>query len=159
MQYLPGRLPKSATHAFHKDVYDCPASSDYYLFVVRDPLARSRSAFVYGRPDEDGRSSEGKRWEDIKQIYLDCSFSTTNELAALGLADDGGSSEECKQRARDMLRGVVRYEEHLFFNYQYYLESIPYKSNILIIRTEHMEEDWKSEPHIPAQQLEAERGP
>mmetsp|Transcript_16437 Transcript_16437/g.29685 ORF Transcript_16437/g.29685 Transcript_16437/m.29685 type:complete len:83 (+) Transcript_16437:406-654(+) len=29
-----------------------------------------------------------------------------------------------------------------FFNYQYYLESIPHNSKILIIRTEHMEEDW-----------------
>mmetsp|Transcript_16803 Transcript_16803/g.30465 ORF Transcript_16803/g.30465 Transcript_16803/m.30465 type:complete len:428 (-) Transcript_16803:184-1467(-) len=143
-QYLPGRLPKSATHVFHKGVYDCPNTADFYLIVVRDPLARSRSAFVYGRPDEHGQSAERKRWKYIKQFYSDCPFSTANELASMGLTDNGEATDECKQRARDMLRGLVRYEDHMFFNYQYYLESIPHKSNILVIRTEHMEEDWNN---------------
>ena len=139
-QFLPGRLPKSATHVFHKSVYDCPSTADFYLIVVRDPLARSRSAFVYGRPDEYGHSAEG--WRYTEQLYSDCPFSTANELASMGLTDNGEASDECKQRAKDMLRGVARYEDHMFYNYQYYLESIPHKSNILVIRTEHMEEDW-----------------
>lgn len=143
-QYLPGRLPKSATNAFHKDVYDCPSTSSFYLFVVRDPLARFRSAFVYGRPDELDLAGEGKswNWEKIKQLYVDCSFLTASSLASLGLAEDGQATNECKQRAKDLLRGTVRYEDHAFFNYQYYLEAIPHGSNILVIRTEHMDEDW-----------------
>ena len=142
-QNMPGRLAKSATHIFHKDVYDCPDTTDYYLFVVRDPLDRTRSAFVYGRPDEYGRTNEPKYWQAIEQLYLNC-FSTLSSLASLGLADNGGASDECKQRARDMLRGKVRYEDHIYFNYQYYLEAIPPKSKILVIRTEHLEEDWNN---------------
>ena len=54
----------------------------------------------------------------------------------------GIASPECKQRARDMLRGTVRYENHHYYNYQYYYEGIPKGAKILVIRTEHMEEDW-----------------
>lgn len=144
-QYLPGRLPKSAARAFHKDVYDCPVSTDFYLFVVRDPLARFRSAFVYGRPDEYGHTKEGKHWEFVKQLYIDCpTFSTANNLAATGLTEDGEASDECKQRAKDLVRGTAQYEDHIFYNYQYYLAGVPHKSNLLVIRTEHMEEDWNS---------------
>ncbi|KAL7525680.1 hypothetical protein ACHAXR_001551, partial [Thalassiosira sp. AJA248-18] len=144
-QYLPGRLPKSATNAFHKDVYDCPYTTDSYLFPVRDPLARFRSAFVYGRPDENGKSPEHRHMDYIQQLYIDCpTFSTANDLAASGLTEDGEASDECKQRARDLLRGTAQYEDHIFYNFQYYLEAIPEKSNIIVIRTEHMEEDWNS---------------
>ncbi|KAL3810580.1 hypothetical protein ACHAXA_002444 [Cyclostephanos tholiformis] len=141
-QYLPGRLPKAATHIFHKDVYDCQDDSDFFLFVVRDPLERSRSAIAYGRPDVDGNSMKDRRWDQIKKVYLDCGFSSANTLAK-GLSDTGGGSEECKQRARDWLRGTTQYDGHLFYNYQYYFDSVPH-SNFLVIRSEHMTEDWNS---------------
>jgi hypothetical protein len=141
-QFLPGRLPKAATHVFHKDVYDCPEDSDFFLFVLRDPLERSRSAIAYGRPDIDYDSSKDRLWVQKKKIYLDCGFSYASELA-MGLSKIGGASEVCKHRARDMLRGMTQYEGHLFYNYQYYFESIPH-SNIFVIRSEHMAEDWNS---------------
>ncbi len=139
-QYIPGRLPKAATHVFHKDVYDCPDNSNFFLFVLRDPLERSRSAIAYGRPDIDCDSTKDRLCVQKKKIYLYCGFSSASELA-MGLSKNGGSSEECKHRARDMLRGTNQYEGHLFYNYQYYFESIPH-SNILVIRSEHMAEDW-----------------
>ncbi|KAL3780524.1 hypothetical protein ACHAW5_007170 [Stephanodiscus triporus] len=142
-QYLPGRLPKSATHAFHKDVYDCPDDSDFYLFVLRDPLERSRSAIAYGRPDIHYVSNKKRLWEQKQKIYVDCGFSSASELA-MGLSENGRASEECKQRARDMLRGTTQYDGHMFYNYQYYFESIPRPNNILVIRSEHMTEDWNS---------------
>jgi len=115
----------------------------FYLLVVRDPLAWIRSAFVYGRPDEKGFSKEQKHIESIEQLYVDCpSFSTMNELALSGLAAGGEASDECKQRARDLLRGTARFEDHAYYNYQYYMEAIPRESNFLVIRTEHIEEDW-----------------
>ena len=141
-QFLPGRLPKAATHVFHKDVYDCPEDSDFFLFVLRDPLERSRSAIAYGRPDIDCDSSKDRLWVQKKKIYLDCGFSYASELA-MGLSKNGGASEVCKHRARDMLRGMTQYEGHLFYNYQYYFESVPH-SNIFVIRSEHMAEDWNS---------------
>mmetsp|Transcript_23471 Transcript_23471/g.48118 ORF Transcript_23471/g.48118 Transcript_23471/m.48118 type:complete len:445 (-) Transcript_23471:143-1477(-) len=140
--YLPGRLPKSVTHLFHQAVYDCPIETSYYLFVVRDPLARSRSAFVYGRPDKDGNSPHEHHVDNLNRLYNECPFQTMNDLARFGLKEDGFASEKCKSRAVGMMRGVGRFENHHFFNYQYYLESIPKDGNILVIRTEHMEQDW-----------------
>ncbi|KAL7464941.1 hypothetical protein ACHAXS_006723 [Conticribra weissflogii] len=140
--YLPGRLPKSVTHLFHQAVYDCPINTSYYLFVVRDPLARSRSAFVYGRPDKDGNSPHEHQVDNLNRLYNECPFQTLNDLARFGLKEDGFASEQCKSRAVGMMRGIGRFENHHFFNYQYYLESIPKDGNILVIRTEHMEQDW-----------------
>jgi hypothetical protein len=140
--YLPGRLPKAAAHVFHKDVYDCPDDSDYFLFVVRDPLERIRSAIAYGRPDVDCNSTKDRLWDQKKKLYLDCGFSSASALA-IGLSEYGGGTEECKQRARDMLRGTAQYDGHLFYNYQYYFDSVPH-SNFLVIRSEHMTEDWNS---------------
>mmetsp|Transcript_3868 Transcript_3868/g.8577 ORF Transcript_3868/g.8577 Transcript_3868/m.8577 type:complete len:421 (-) Transcript_3868:355-1617(-) len=143
MPYLPGRLPKSTTHLFHQAVYDCPLDTDYYLFIVRDPLARSRSAFVYGRPlDAQGHNPHEHKYEDLKKLYVDCNYQTMNDLARHGLGTEGHASDTCKQRARDMLRGTGRYESHHFFNYQYYNDAIPKDAKIMVIRTEHMAEDW-----------------
>ena len=141
-QYLPGRLPKSATHIFHREVYDCRPDASHYLFIVRDPLARSRSAFVYGRLDEHMMSQEKGYMDNRKRLYIDCPFQTINDLASKGLAKDGTASDECKQRAKDMLMGTVWYETHHYFSYQYYLEALPKDAKILVIRTEHLEEDW-----------------
>ena len=78
--YLPGRLPKSVTHLFHQAVYDCPIDANYYLFIVRDPLARSRSAFVYGRPDKDGNNPHEHQSGNLNRLYNECPFHTSNDL-------------------------------------------------------------------------------
>ena len=141
---LPGRLPAATLHAFHKNVYDCPRATNFYLFVVRDPLARLRSAFVYGREVEHPKRGSHGRHTD--KIYADCPFLSLDELAAFGLAADSdrAASAECRRRARDMLRGTELFMEHAYYNYQFYLETIPPGSDLLVVRTEHMEEDWNA---------------
>ena len=47
---VEGILVERTTHIFHGDVYDCRDDSSYFLFVVRDPIERARSAFNYDRP-------------------------------------------------------------------------------------------------------------
>lgn len=139
-RHLPGQLPEAATNMFHGDVYDCPSTSNFYLFVMRDPLARLRSAFVYGRMFEN--KGEGAMAQRSSKLFTQCAFSSIDELASSGLMENGDASEECKQRARDMVRGNELLVFHTYYNYQFHLEMIPHDSNILVIRNEHMEEDW-----------------
>lgn len=68
---LDGVLPMITTHLFHNDVYNCYDDTAYFLFIVRDPIERAKSAFYYSRPDEDCDSS-------VKELYYpyykDCPF-------------------------------------------------------------------------------------
>ena len=67
-----GILPKITTAVFHKDVYNCEDDSAYYLFVIRDPIDRARSAFNYERP----RSKGARKKARFVEYYDHCSFST-----------------------------------------------------------------------------------
>ena len=47
---LGGLLPQRTTRIFHADTYDCHDDSAYFLFVIRNPVERIKSAFLYDRP-------------------------------------------------------------------------------------------------------------
>ena len=47
---MDGLLPRRTTNMFHADCYDCYDESANFLFVVRNPLERIKSAFLYERP-------------------------------------------------------------------------------------------------------------
>lgn len=47
---MEGLLPRRTTRLFHADTYDCYDDSAFFLFVVRDPLKRIQSDFLYERP-------------------------------------------------------------------------------------------------------------
>jgi hypothetical protein len=70
---LDGVLPMITTHLFHNDVDNCYDDAAYYLFVIRDPVERAKSAFYYNRPDED---CNDMHWEDYEKFYLECPFFT-----------------------------------------------------------------------------------
>ena len=140
--HFDGLLPNATTHMFHGDVYDCPGTSDLYLFAVRDPLARLRSAFVYGRTFE--RRKGGAMGRRSKTLYDACPFPTLHELAARGLAPDGNASAVCKERARAMVRGTELTVFHAYYNYQAHLEAIPHGARLLAMRNEQMAEDWNA---------------
>ena len=138
-QSIQGLLPIITTHAFHRGVYDCQDDAEYYLFVIRDPLARIMSAFNYDRPLNESKSkSELFRTHDF---YLQCPFWTLEEVAQNGLLGSKGSIE-CQRKARDALHGTKEYIPHWFFNYQYYYEFIPRNKKIIVIRNEHIVDDW-----------------
>lgn len=70
---LNGVMPMRTTHLFHTDVDNCYDDPAYFLFLVRDPLERAKSAFYYNRPDPDCNDSE---WETYERYYTHCPFST-----------------------------------------------------------------------------------
>mmetsp|Transcript_29163 Transcript_29163/g.61926 ORF Transcript_29163/g.61926 Transcript_29163/m.61926 type:complete len:437 (+) Transcript_29163:337-1647(+) len=143
-----GQLPKLTTSVFHKDVYNCHDNSAYFLFVVRDPIDRAQSAFNYERPSFSG---DGDDDENVKELYVDCPFWTFEELIQNGVLSpeevsdenkEGPSSETCHARAINSLHGTENHASHLYFNYQYYYEAVPQDAQILVIRNEHLVDDW-----------------
>ena len=158
---VKGVLPKMTTNTFHKDVYNCHDNSAYFLFVIRDPIDRARSAFNYDRPDFDCDDDPSLR---IRQFYMDCPFWTMEEMVQNGLLNSNTNSyynstdddmeatearatptsETCKERAINSLQGTALHGSHLYFNYQYYYESVPQDAPILVIRNEHLVEDWNN---------------
>lgn len=144
----PGLFPTYATHMFHAQMYDCQDDSAYFVFVVRNPLDRMISAFNYDNPSKDWqkfRSEYGeKHYNFRKRLYMDCPFSTFDDLAQLGLSSHGNATEECRQRAAAAIQGTDHFGCHFFFNYQYHFEAIPKNTTIMTIRTEHLIEDWNT---------------
>lgn len=69
---VDGVLPKITTTIFHKDMYNCPVDVSRYLFVIRDPIERARSAFNYDRPDPNDEYIP----PHFSRYYDNCSFST-----------------------------------------------------------------------------------
>eukprot|EP00571_Detonula_confervacea_P003914 CAMPEP_0172325416 /NCGR_PEP_ID=MMETSP1058-20130122/53971_1 /TAXON_ID=83371 /ORGANISM="Detonula confervacea, Strain CCMP 353" /LENGTH=493 /DNA_ID=CAMNT_0013041955 /DNA_START=202 /DNA_END=1683 /DNA_ORIENTATION=- len=150
---ISGLLPIVTTHAFHRGVNDCQDGDGYYLFVVRDPLARILSAINYERPNMTEAEPFDKGYK-TKELYQDCGFWTLEDLAQKGLI--APSSKKCRGRAINAVTGEGTYLIHGYFNYQYYAQfafgtednndasAIPENANILVIRNKHMVQDWNS---------------
>jgi hypothetical protein len=152
-----GRLPHVTTHKIHNEWNGCHNHYfDYYLFVVRDPLARIQSWFTYERPPtiKQQKSRTADRIPDQARLFVDCPFSTLNELAMYGLDLDDAhdeifgdfvqelipSADEqtvldkltvgrrgqnlCQDRAHWAIRGLVGYAVHNRYSYQYYLQQV-----------------------------------
>ena len=148
---LNGLLPQRATRMFHADLYDCYDNSAYFLFVVRNPIERLKSAFLYDRPKSAGwlKHAFPKYYERRKSFYLDCpSYFKMENLVQDGLKKDGTATEECKLRAKYAVSGEQHYSCHMYFNYQFHLDGLPSPdSKILVIRNEHLTQDWNAAEH------------
>jgi hypothetical protein len=158
-EIMDGILPRRTTNMFHADMFDCHDESAYWLFVVRNPLERIKSAFMYERP-------YGINWlkqvfpmyyEKRKAFYIDCPFRYLEDWVRMGLLEKPGSfgrnkgnwaSRECRAMAHHSVWGTRHYLEHMFFNYQFHLEGIPKNAKILTIRNEHMVDDWNQVEHF-----------
>jgi len=142
----PGLLPQYSTHMFHAQIYDCFDRSAYYLFVVRNPLHRLISAYNYDKPRdwERSKNKNPRYYEMTKALYVECGFDTMEDLASNGLSPDGNSSEVCRERAVSSILGTDRFGNHIYYNYQFHLEAVPKGATILVLRTEHLAEDWNA---------------
>ena len=141
---VPGILPIITTHVFHKGVYDCHEDAAYHLYVVRDPLTRVMSALNYERP-EDGEKSPPQTVD----FYSKCSFWTLDDVAQNGLLGKAHVPDACRKHARQALHGTDReLISHWFYNYQFYYEFLPQNKNILVIRNEHIVDDWNGIENI-----------
>jgi Sulfotransferase family len=127
--------------------------TDYYLIVVRNPLERIKSAYPYDRDWHD------RSYAHAHLLYDECPFHTLNDLAARGLdrrrnRDNKNGTAVCQERAYNAIRGYERFGFHLYFNYRHYVHNVHALrhatssgrggSKILILRTEHLVDDWNS---------------
>ncbi|KAL7503251.1 hypothetical protein ACHAXN_001061 [Cyclotella atomus] len=148
----PGLLARYTTHMFHTNIYDCPDDVPYYLFVVRNPLERIKSAFAYDKPKDwdEFRSTMGEKYYWLrKRLYDDCSFDTLEDMALRGLRNQttdakGAADPECQRRAVASLLGTEHFGCHFYYNYQFHVEGIPSNATIVTIRTEHIVHDWNT---------------
>ena len=72
-------------------------------------------------------------------------FSSFAEMVQNGLSDDGNATDYCKNLAFRAVRGKGwKAPSHFYYNYQYYWESIPRGSPVIVIRNENLIQDWNS---------------
>jgi hypothetical protein len=78
------------------------------------------------------------------------SYTVTIDMAQNGLSDRGNATDHCKTLARNGIKGQEWISpSHFYYNYQYYSESIPKNSPIIVIRNEHLYDDWNTlEAHL-----------
>jgi len=141
-QPMEGLLPQRTTRMFHADTYDCHDDSGFFLFVVRDPVKRIQSDFLYERPFSEVqlKNQFPEYYERRKHFYMDCKWRTMEEFVKYGLKKP--KSDTCKARAYNALWGTKHYPCHFYFNYQFHLEGLPQNAKILVIRNEHLINDW-----------------
>jgi hypothetical protein len=153
-------LPIVTTHTFHREVNDCVDDTHYYLFTLRDPVARILSAYNYERPNAtDPHAHKTTGFFPRGKLYDECHFSTLEELAQKGLLNKKKDplAIECRDRAMNAIMGIRPYMAHGYYNYQYYTQfafgnrenhfasTTPTpnnNTNVLVIRNEHIANDW-----------------
>ena len=155
-----GTLPLYTTNVMHNSMNDCPRHMPYYLFSLRNPIDRVRSAYLYDRPTSSDSEDAPRRRHHQEELYIECPFWTLNDFAVNGLSQNGTASKRCQERAVNAIRGLERHGYHLFFNYRWFVEetevfeestaSSSSPSQILAIRTEHMTRDWISAEKVLA---------
>ncbi|KAL3797967.1 hypothetical protein HJC23_013205 [Cyclotella cryptica] len=135
---MEGLLPRRTTRIFHADTYDCYDDSAFFLFVVRDPVKRIQSDFLYERPPNEFilKKKFPEYYQRRKEYYLDCPFRTMEDVVRYGLLKNSSAREECKMRAFTSLWGTKHFMCHHYFNYQFHLEGLPQDARILVIRNE-----------------------
>lgn len=146
-------LLRHTGHLIHNWINDCLDDTDFYLFSLRDPVARIKSWFTYERPAVG--APKDFEYRSKKPLFIDCPFTTFADLVEQGLGDSNiftNVTEICHERAWDAISGRRHYSRHNYYNYQYYLKRIqvPRNATILAIRTEHLETDWASADHLLA---------
>lgn len=146
----PGSLARKTTSMIHRDSDSCyeDAPMSQYLFVVRNPFTRIQSWFEYERIFNETADVESPVYRSKKPLFIDCRYTTLNILGGpkgLGLQN----KTLCSRRAFRAVAGSVGYSAHNYFNYEYYYDKVLKNARsrnprIMVIRTEHLEEDWSS---------------
>ena len=140
-----GYLPRATKHLFHNKQNDCsddPETNRYHLFATRNPLKRMESWFAYEYISADHKHR--RHYEAKKPLFVECPFGSLTQLAEWGLGGADHVSSTCRKRAWDAIRGKVAYCRHNYFNYRYFLDRTPADSQLMVLRTEHLVDDWNS---------------
>jgi len=155
MTLLPGKLPYYTTNIIHVRRNNCRNEQiGIYLFTLRDPLQRLMSWFAYERP-YGPRKYVWWRVQKGKPLFIDCGFETMNQL---GEAMSEGRNTKCGRIAWQAITGSHGYVTHNKMNYGYYWKKLPQEARenarIAVIRTEHLEQDWRSVERVSLRQPE-----
>jgi hypothetical protein len=122
----------------------------YYLFTTRHVVDRITSWFAYEHPHGN---KEDVFWDMKEPLFMQC-YDTLELLATEGLAVSDADAESrtvCQRRAVEAIKGLTRFCSHNFYNYGYYMDNIPREARsgkVVVIRTEHLVEDWNSVENI-----------
>ena len=112
--------------------------TDTFLYLIRDPLDRVRSAFEYHK------NMVRMNRDDHKKFYVNCFPGRFDEVVEA--MRGAGSDEKCKDYADRALGGggLVVAGNHFYYNYQWYrrfsLGGHP-SHTVMVIRTEHLWDD------------------
>eukprot|EP00581_Thalassiosira_minuscula_P003550 CAMPEP_0183747336 /NCGR_PEP_ID=MMETSP0737-20130205/67214_1 /TAXON_ID=385413 /ORGANISM="Thalassiosira miniscula, Strain CCMP1093" /LENGTH=449 /DNA_ID=CAMNT_0025983045 /DNA_START=498 /DNA_END=1846 /DNA_ORIENTATION=- len=121
-------------------------NTNMFLFTIRDPLDRVRSAFNFHKYSLQKKGGYSKNQKD-GLFYARCFPDSVNHM--LQVLRTNTTSVDCARLGHDALRGHMRGRggggNHFFYNYQKYrkytLGSHPLDHAIAVIRTEHLWED------------------
>lgn len=144
-------LPHRTTSMIHKDSDSCLEDKgkvdamSYYLFIVRNPYQRLQSWFEYERINDLVGNPSSASYQIKKPLFIDCNYQTLNDLGGkTGLGAKNNTL--CSRRAFRAVSGIIGYQTHNYYNYQYYYDKVlndhTNHPNIIVIRTEHMEYDY-----------------
>lgn len=142
MKLLPGKLPQVTTQMMHGNFDSCEREPiGIYLVTLRDPLQRLNSWFRYERPNNE---TTRHRLRKVEPLYIDCAFETMNQLGE-AMSE---KATKCSKVAWDAVTGARGFAYHNAMNYGFYWNKIPEEARdwgrIVVIRTEHLEQDWSS---------------
>jgi hypothetical protein len=163
-KHVLGKIHKNRDWGCMKRNIKRPMLPAVWLFTLRHPLDRIVSWFHY---EHLHLNHSIETVSNRPALYDDC-YDDMNDLAQIGLkqaweyqhststntetlpekeSPGPNMSPRCAKRAWNAITGKVGYEYHNFYNYRYYRDWVdhvmgPTNYTILVIRSEHLEEDW-----------------
>jgi hypothetical protein len=117
----------------------------FYTLTLRDPLDRTLSSLVYTHPANQAVLGNHVRYRH-RQFYEPCFPDLDQFAAALHSfqADRPNRNPPCVNKAHRALHNQAQWVEHLYYDAKYMTNVIPAGRPILVIRMEHLADDWRS---------------
>jgi hypothetical protein len=117
----------------------------FYTLTLRDPLDRTLSSLVYTHPSNQAVLGNHVRYRH-RQFYKPCFRDLDDFAAALHSfqADRPNRNPPCVNKAHRALHNQAQWVEHLYYDAKYMTSVIPAGRPILVIRMEHLADDWRS---------------
>lgn len=114
-----------------------------FLVTARHPIDRLISWFLYQHPLNDCENWEENYTESSAFKVFEC-YPELDKLVRNGLRMNGNS--DCEKAAFDCVIGKDKGCEHMYHNYEWYLNGILNDPNkeIFVLRTENFWDDWES---------------
>jgi hypothetical protein len=116
-----------------------------WIALVRDPIERIQSAYVYEHPDNERRRKDNIKGDlSLKRKLYKC-YPSLNQLVTIGLATPSESHNDCPMLARRVLlgghvSGMVHFRMNFAAYYSQLLENRE-QHTIYVVRREHMLHD------------------